>query len=176
MFCDKQPLPPAEEKELKDTLQEIIGEGKKVTVEQKVCVMWWLIACLLLIIRNLNVDNVYGGQIDPSIYGGLIVEFQQKVLDMSIRTRAQQMERLLREPVDLSNLWVSPSKTCLWSCKPSWQNKHMTLSTWETIRCRFEICHLFTFVVCFEISCWRLFYVLREYMLNLVNMMRLFVW
>ena len=37
MFCDKQPLPPAEEKELKDTLQEIIGEGKKVTVEQKVC-------------------------------------------------------------------------------------------------------------------------------------------
>ncbi|RID68406.1 hypothetical protein BRARA_C00565 [Brassica rapa] len=71
------PLPPAEEKELKDTLQEIIGEGKKVTVEQK---------------------------IDPSIYGGLIVEFQQKVLDMSIRTRAQQMERLLREPVDLSNL------------------------------------------------------------------------
>ncbi|CAG7879262.1 unnamed protein product [Brassica rapa] len=71
------PLPPAEEKELKETLQEIIGEGKKVTVEQK---------------------------IDPSIYGGLIVEFQQKVLDMSIRTRAQQMERLLREPVDLSNL------------------------------------------------------------------------
>ncbi|KAG2334178.1 hypothetical protein Bca52824_005358 [Brassica carinata] len=71
------PLPPAEEKELKETLQEIIGQGKKVTVEQK---------------------------IDPSIYGGLIVEFQQKVLDMSIRTRAQQMERLLREPVDLSNL------------------------------------------------------------------------
>ncbi|KAL1207044.1 ATP synthase subunit O [Cardamine amara subsp. amara] len=71
------PLPPAEEKELRETLQEIIGEGKKVTVEQK---------------------------IDPSIYGGLIVEFQQKVLDMSIRTRAQQMERLLREPVDFSNL------------------------------------------------------------------------
>ena len=43
-------------------------------------------------------------QIDPSIYGGLIVEFQQKVLDMSIRTRAQQMERLLREPVDFTNL------------------------------------------------------------------------
>ncbi|KFK25578.1 hypothetical protein AALP_AA8G133000 [Arabis alpina] len=71
------PLPAAEEKELKDTLQEIIGEGKKVTVVQK---------------------------IDPSIYGGLIVEFQQKVLDMSIRTRAQQMERLLREPVDFNNL------------------------------------------------------------------------
>ncbi|KAL0729313.1 hypothetical protein Bca4012_025406 [Brassica carinata] len=30
------PLPPAEEKELKETLQEITGEGKKVTVEQKV--------------------------------------------------------------------------------------------------------------------------------------------
>ena len=36
MFWDQQPLPPAEEKELKETLQEIIGEGKKVTVEQKV--------------------------------------------------------------------------------------------------------------------------------------------
>ncbi|KAG7550512.1 ATPase OSCP/delta subunit [Arabidopsis thaliana x Arabidopsis arenosa] len=71
------PLPPAEEKELTETLQEIIGAGKKITVEQK---------------------------IDPSIYGGLIVEFQQKVLDMSIRTRAQQMERLLREPVDFNNL------------------------------------------------------------------------
>ncbi|KAL0695786.1 hypothetical protein Bca4012_062966 [Brassica carinata] len=30
------PLPPAEEKELKETLQEITGVGKKVTVEQKV--------------------------------------------------------------------------------------------------------------------------------------------
>ncbi|KAL0742074.1 hypothetical protein Bca4012_083587 [Brassica carinata] len=30
------PLPPAEEKELKETLQEITGEGKKVNVEQKV--------------------------------------------------------------------------------------------------------------------------------------------
>lgn len=71
------PLPPAEEKELKETLQDVIGQGKKVTIEQK---------------------------IDPSIYGGLIVEFNQKVLDMSIKTRAMQMERLLREPVDLSNL------------------------------------------------------------------------
>ena len=32
-----QPLPPAEEKELTETLQEIIGAGKKITVEQKVC-------------------------------------------------------------------------------------------------------------------------------------------
>lgn len=34
---DQQPLPPAEEKELTETLQEIIGAGKKITVEQKVC-------------------------------------------------------------------------------------------------------------------------------------------
>ncbi|XP_010534245.1 PREDICTED: ATP synthase subunit O, mitochondrial-like [Tarenaya hassleriana] len=71
------PLPPAEEKELKETLQEVIGQGKKVTIEQK---------------------------IDPSIYGGLIVEYNQKVLDMSIKTRAMQMERLLREPVNFSDL------------------------------------------------------------------------
>jgi len=66
------PLPPAEEKELKETLQEILGKGTKVLLEQK---------------------------IDPSILGGIVVEFGQKVFDMSIRTRARQMERFLREPV-----------------------------------------------------------------------------
>ncbi|CAI9103094.1 OLC1v1001528C1 [Oldenlandia corymbosa var. corymbosa] len=66
------PLPPAEEKELRETLQEVIGEGKKVHIEQK---------------------------IDPSILGGLVVEFSQKVFDMSIKTRARQMERFLREPI-----------------------------------------------------------------------------
>ncbi|KAL9270890.1 ATP synthase subunit O, mitochondrial-like protein [Drosera capensis] len=60
------PLPAEEEKELKETLQEIIGQGKKVKLEQKV---------------------------DPSILGGLVVEFERKVFDMSIRTRAKQMER-----------------------------------------------------------------------------------
>lgn len=68
------PLPPSEEKELKETLQEILGQGKKVKLEQK---------------------------IDPSILGGLVVEFGQKVFDMSIKTRAKQMERFLREPVNL---------------------------------------------------------------------------
>ncbi|KAL0845870.1 hypothetical protein Bca101_019116 [Brassica carinata] len=34
------PLPPAEEKELKETLQEITGVGKKVTVEQKDARAW----------------------------------------------------------------------------------------------------------------------------------------
>ncbi|XP_057989766.1 ATP synthase subunit O, mitochondrial-like [Hevea brasiliensis] len=67
------PLPPEEEKELKETLQEIIGKGKKVKLEQK---------------------------IDPSILGGLVVEFGQKVFDMSIKTRAKQMERFLREPIN----------------------------------------------------------------------------
>lgn len=38
-------------------------------------------------------------QIDPSILGGLVVEFSQKVFDMSIKTRAKQMERFLREPI-----------------------------------------------------------------------------
>lgn len=71
------PLPPEEEKELKETLQEIIGKGKKVKLEQK---------------------------IDPSILGGLVVEFGQKVFDMSIKTRARQMERFLREPVNFDIL------------------------------------------------------------------------
>ncbi|KAH7570688.1 hypothetical protein ACOSQ2_019358 [Xanthoceras sorbifolium] len=71
------PLPPEEEKELKDTLQDVLGQGKKVKLEQK---------------------------IDPSILGGLMVEFEQKVFDMSIKTRAKQMDRFLREPVHLGFL------------------------------------------------------------------------
>ncbi|XWS45718.1 hypothetical protein CRYUN_Cryun14cG0003400 [Craigia yunnanensis] len=71
------PLPPQEEKELKETLQEILGQGKQVKLEQK---------------------------IDPSILGGLVVEFGQKVFDMSIKTRAQQMERFLREPINIGAL------------------------------------------------------------------------
>ncbi|KAF3437898.1 hypothetical protein FNV43_RR20654 [Rhamnella rubrinervis] len=71
------PLPPQEEKELQETLQEIIGQGKKVKLEQK---------------------------IDPSIWGGLVVEFGQKVFDMSIKTRARQMERYLREPINIGNI------------------------------------------------------------------------
>ncbi|XP_031273773.1 ATP synthase subunit O, mitochondrial [Pistacia vera] len=67
------PLPPEEEKDLKETLQDILGIGKKAKVEQK---------------------------IDPSILGGLVVEFGQKVFDMSIKTRARQMERFLREPAN----------------------------------------------------------------------------
>ncbi|WOL02909.1 ATP synthase subunit O, mitochondrial [Canna indica] len=67
------PLPAEEEKELKLTLQDILGQGKTVKLEQK---------------------------IDPSIMGGLVVEFAQKVFDMSIKTRAKQMEKFLREPVN----------------------------------------------------------------------------
>ncbi|XP_021804090.1 ATP synthase subunit O, mitochondrial-like, partial [Prunus avium] len=76
LFYD-QPLPAVEEKELKETLQELIGQGKKVILEQK---------------------------IDPSILGGLVVEFDKKVFDMSIKTRARQMERYLREPANLDSL------------------------------------------------------------------------
>ncbi|KAL6125058.1 hypothetical protein ACLB2K_077566 [Fragaria x ananassa] len=71
------PLPAEEEKELKETLQELIGKGKTVKLEQK---------------------------IDTSIMGGLVVEFQQKVFDMSIKTRARQFERYLRDPVHWDNL------------------------------------------------------------------------
>lgn len=39
-------------------------------------------------------------QIDPKILGGLVVEFDQKVFDMSIKTRAKQMEKFLREPIN----------------------------------------------------------------------------
>lgn len=42
-------------------------------------------------------------QIDPSILGGLVVEFDQKVFDMSIKTRAKQMEKFLREPINFDN-------------------------------------------------------------------------
>ncbi|OMO80825.1 ATPase, F1 complex, OSCP/delta subunit [Corchorus olitorius] len=72
-----QPLSPEEEKDLKETLQDTIGQGKQITLEQK---------------------------IDPSILGGLVVEFGQKVFDMSIKTRAKQMERLLREPVNFDTV------------------------------------------------------------------------
>ncbi|KAF7824551.1 ATP synthase subunit O, mitochondrial-like [Senna tora] len=72
-----EPLPPQEEKELKETIQAIIGAGKTVLLEQK---------------------------IDPSILGGLLVEFDQKVFDMSIKTRAIQMERFLRDPVNIANI------------------------------------------------------------------------
>ncbi|CAH1439594.1 unnamed protein product [Lactuca virosa] len=54
-------------------IKEILGKGKKVKLEQK---------------------------IDPSILGGLVVEFGQKVFDMSIKTRAKQMERFLRDPIN----------------------------------------------------------------------------
>ncbi|KAK8500377.1 hypothetical protein V6N12_013902 [Hibiscus sabdariffa] len=72
-----QPLLAEEERELKETLQEIIGQGKQVKLEQK---------------------------IDPSILGGLVVEYGQKLFDMSIRKRARQMERFLREPIDVGSL------------------------------------------------------------------------
>lgn len=43
-------------------------------------------------------------QINQSILGGLVVEFGQKLFDMSIRTRARQMEKFLRDPVNFDNL------------------------------------------------------------------------
>lgn len=43
-------------------------------------------------------------QVDPSILGGLVVEFGQKVFDMSIKSRARQMERFLREPIHFGTL------------------------------------------------------------------------
>ncbi|GJN22003.1 hypothetical protein PR202_gb09529 [Eleusine coracana subsp. coracana] len=67
------PLPEKEEKELIETLQDILGKNKTILVEQKV--------------------------IDP-IMGGLVIEFGQKVFDMSIRTRVKQMESFLRQPLE----------------------------------------------------------------------------
>ncbi|XP_040995104.1 ATP synthase subunit O, mitochondrial-like [Juglans microcarpa x Juglans regia] len=58
-------------------VKDIIGRGKKVNLEQK---------------------------IDSSILVGLVVEFGQKVFDMSIKTRVRQMERFLREPVNFGSL------------------------------------------------------------------------
>ncbi|KAE8797388.1 ATP synthase subunit O, mitochondrial [Hordeum vulgare] len=67
-------LPEKEEKELKETLRDILGKNKTILVEQK---------------------------IDQSIMGGLVIEFGQRVFDMSIRTRAKQMESFLRQPLDM---------------------------------------------------------------------------
>ncbi|KAH0468200.1 hypothetical protein IEQ34_003233 [Dendrobium chrysotoxum] len=67
-----EPLPEQEEKELKQTLQNILGAGKTAKIQQK---------------------------IDPRILGGLVIEFDQKVFDMSIKTRAKQMEEFLRQPL-----------------------------------------------------------------------------
>ncbi|OEL13834.1 hypothetical protein BAE44_0025147 [Dichanthelium oligosanthes] len=69
-----KPLPEKEEKELKETLQDILGKNKTILVEQK---------------------------IDYSIMGGLVIEFGQKVFDMSIKTRAKQMEAYLRQPLEI---------------------------------------------------------------------------
>ncbi|KAL8496002.1 hypothetical protein ACS0TY_019933 [Phlomoides rotata] len=71
------PLPPTEEKELKETLQDVLGQGKKVKIDQKM---------------------------DPNILGGIVVEFGQKVLDTSIRTRSRRMERFLRQPANFDAL------------------------------------------------------------------------
>ncbi|CAN6454138.1 unnamed protein product [Victoria cruziana] len=71
------PLPAEEEKQLKETLQEILGKGKTVRLEQK---------------------------IEQSILGGLVVEFGQKLFDMSIKTRAKQMEKFLRDPIVFDSL------------------------------------------------------------------------
>ncbi|CAA6675253.1 unnamed protein product [Spirodela intermedia] len=60
------PLPAEEEKQLKETLQDIIGQGRL-------------------------------------ILGGLVCGVGQKVFDMSIKTRAKQMERFLREPVNFES-------------------------------------------------------------------------
>jgi len=40
-------------------------------------------------------------KIDYSIMGGLVIEFGQKVFDMSIKTRAKQMEVFLRQPLEI---------------------------------------------------------------------------
>ncbi|KAD5802859.1 hypothetical protein E3N88_14219 [Mikania micrantha] len=48
-------------------------------------------------------DQAKFSEIDPSILGGLVVEFGQKVFDMSIKTRAKQMERFLRDPINFDS-------------------------------------------------------------------------
>uniref|UniRef100_A0A9I9EA65 Uncharacterized protein n=1 Tax=Cucumis melo TaxID=3656 RepID=A0A9I9EA65_CUCME len=89
----RRPIPAQEEKELKETLQDIIGQGKKVKLEQK---------------------------IDPNILGGLVVEFGEKVFDMSIKTRALQMERFLRQPVTLDGVLKAPLLAVCFYDPSSW--------------------------------------------------------
>ncbi|RVW69944.1 Protein BOLA4, chloroplastic/mitochondrial [Vitis vinifera] len=65
LVCMPAPSP-QEEKELKETLQDIIGHGKKVKLEQRLIPVF-------------------------------LVEFDQKMFDMSIKTRAREMERVAVE-------------------------------------------------------------------------------
>lgn len=90
---------------MKDTLQELIGQGKKVILEQKVCTGFSVCSSIhISLYIGWKSDSLFHMQIDPSILGGLVIEFDKKVFDMSIKTRARQMERYLREPVNFDNL------------------------------------------------------------------------
>lgn len=125
------PFLPQRRKNWKKHYRKYLGRGKRWSLNRRYvypsissCLFMFLIICqtvavllLLLLLYQVSiillqpVENfsntcqsdfwIWLFQIDPSILGGLVVEFGQKVFDMSIKTRAKQMERFLREPTNV---------------------------------------------------------------------------
>eukprot|EP00252_Welwitschia_mirabilis_P013223 TRINITY_DN29156_c0_g1_i1.p1 TRINITY_DN29156_c0_g1~~TRINITY_DN29156_c0_g1_i1.p1 ORF type:complete len:256 (-),score=40.67 TRINITY_DN29156_c0_g1_i1:354-1121(-) len=71
------PLPKQEEKDLVEVLHNIAGTGKTVKIENKV---------------------------DRRILGGLVIEFEDKIFDVSVKRSLDEMTRLLNAPLDLHEL------------------------------------------------------------------------
>lgn len=67
-----EPLPASELSQVKDSISKLLSPGESLQLEQKV---------------------------DPAIIGGLVVEFGDKYIDLSIEKRIREMERLLKEAV-----------------------------------------------------------------------------
>lgn len=82
-------------------MQDILGKNKTILVEQKVTTWSMSFVCSVKSFLKECSSIVLSMQIDYSIMGGLVIEFGQKVFDMSIRTRAKQMEAFLRQPLDM---------------------------------------------------------------------------
>nr|UER43511.1 delta subunit of Mt ATP synthase [Viscum album] len=62
------PLPPDQVKEVTAAVQEILGGGKKIFLKQKV---------------------------DPGLIGGLVLEFDNRSIDLSIQTRLNKMKEIM---------------------------------------------------------------------------------
>lgn len=112
-FCSTSPFLQKRRKNWEKHYKKLLDAGRRLRSNKRYIAYhpwsshFW---CTRLITNKAKLTCFYVCQIDPSILGGLVVEFGQKVFDMSIRTRARQMERFLREPVNFGNLWKAVHK------------------------------------------------------------------
>jgi F-type H+-transporting ATPase subunit O len=67
-----QELAPEDVAEITESLQGLLKPGQKLSVSQEV---------------------------DPSILGGLVVDFEDKHIDLSVRSRIQSIEKAIAEAV-----------------------------------------------------------------------------